>query len=90
MAQEVHRYGALLILQLHHAGMSTDILTTEGIEPVALSPDIDESQKQLVGTKPKDEYAKSEKHILTIEDIHNHQRPRFLPQCYFVYGRRTV
>lgn len=71
MAQEVHRYGALLILQLHHAGMSTDILTTEGIEPVALSPDIDEHQKQLVGTKPKDEYAKSEKHILTIEDIHN-------------------
>lgn len=70
MAQEIHRYGALLILQLHHAGMSTDVLTTEGLEPFALSEDIDESQKQLVGTKPKDEYAKSRKHILTIDDIH--------------------
>ena len=71
MAQEIHRYGSLLILQLHHAGMSTDILTTEGLEPVALNEGIDESQKQLVGTKPKDEYAKSEKHILNIEDIHD-------------------
>lgn len=34
MAREVHRYGALLIPQLHHAGMSTDPDWTEGIPAV--------------------------------------------------------
>lgn len=37
LTRSVHRYGALFIPQIHHAGMSTDLLTTEGITPVCVS-----------------------------------------------------
>lgn len=40
LAQNVHRYGALLIPQIHHAGGQTDMKTTEGNVPVTPS-DID-------------------------------------------------
>lgn len=69
LAEMVHRYGGLLLPQLHHAGLSTDSDTAEGLEPFALSEDLDTSQKLLTGTKPKSEYTKSEKHILTTEEI---------------------
>lgn len=69
LADAVHRYGTLLLPQLHHAGISTDILTTEGLDPVTLNEDIDTNQKQLVGNKPRSKYEKSDKKLLTIEDI---------------------
>ena len=69
MAEAVHRYGALLMPQLQHAGIGTDIVITEGLEPVILSENIDENQAQLVGNKPKSKYVKSEKKVLTTEDI---------------------
>jgi len=69
LADAVHRYGALLMPQLHHAGMSTDLLTTEGLEPVVLSENVNADQKELVGNRPKDKYVKSEKKVLTTEDI---------------------
>lgn len=69
LADAVHRYGALLLPQLHHAGVSTDALLTEGQPPVALNADIEKHQTQLTGTKPKDEYVEIEKNILTIEAI---------------------
>lgn len=41
MAHEIHRYGALLIPQLHHAGATTDIDTTEGVKPLAISMNLE-------------------------------------------------
>lgn len=69
LADAVHRYGTLLIPQLHHAGINTDILTTEGVEPIALCEETNTNQAQLVGTKPKDEYKKSKRKVLSTQDL---------------------
>lgn len=39
LAYEIHRYGALLIPQIMHAGAATDIRTTEGETPISITED---------------------------------------------------
>lgn len=49
MAKEIHRYGALLIPQIHHAGMSTEVVVTEGMAPVQVSAPEVEEDKPVIG-----------------------------------------
>lgn len=69
LARSVHRYGALLIPQLHHAGMSTDKDTTEGFEPVRVSTEErqESEERTVIGSKPDNKFI-AEK-VLTIEEI---------------------
>lgn len=49
LARNVHRYGALLIPQIHHAGAATDRATTEGLTPYRVSDEMDQTTQ--VGSK---------------------------------------
>lgn len=49
MARNIHRYGALLIPQIHHAGAATDIKTTEGMIPYRVSEEFEKTTQ--VGSK---------------------------------------
>lgn len=73
LASSVHRYGALIIPQLHHAGLSTDKETSEGCGPVRISAEetvlSEEDNKLLIGSKPDILYASQVEKILTNEDI---------------------
>lgn len=67
LAQAVHRYGALILPQLHHAGSSTDLATTEGVTPVCVSAD--EPAEDVPVISSNIETAKMETHELTIDEI---------------------
>lgn len=69
MARSIHRYGALLIPQIHHAGMSTDSAITEGLTPVRVSEEnVAEADKIVeIGSSIDEKFVSD--NILTIEDI---------------------
>lgn len=48
MAESIHRYGGMLIPQLHHAGAQTDIYMTDGATPVCVS-DVDCDHQLIMG-----------------------------------------
>ncbi len=48
MAENIHRYGGMLIPQLHHAGAQTDIYMTDGNIPVCVS-DVDCDHQLIMG-----------------------------------------
>ena len=57
LAREVHRYGTLLIMQLHHAGAATDEVTAEGLPPYRVSdPDPNGLKGQLPGSHMQEDY----------------------------------
>ncbi len=79
MAREVHRYGGLLIPQLHHAGAATDRRITDGIQPLSITGN-DQINMILSGTgshvEGDSEYlsegghaVKSDVHVATTEDL---------------------
>ncbi len=37
MVREIHRYGGLIIPQLHHAGAATDRRITDGVQPISIT-----------------------------------------------------
>lgn len=65
LADQIHRYGALLIPQIHHAGGQTYYVTTEGTMPVCVSADIEVEHALM---KPYRMMGKQRE--LTIEEIH--------------------
>jgi 2,4-dienoyl-CoA reductase-like NADH-dependent reductase (Old Yellow Enzyme family)/thioredoxin reductase len=75
LSREVHRYGALFIPQLNHAGMSTEVLATEGQPPLQISAAEEEIESDrligamvdgdLVSTTGNDAKA----HVLTTEGV---------------------
>lgn len=71
LAQEIHRYGSLLIPQIHHAGASTDLLTTEGVTPVGVSglSDNPEDKQVSIAARTDEELGNVPYHILTTEEI---------------------
>ncbi|MGX8700154.1 FAD-dependent oxidoreductase [Caproiciproducens sp.] len=54
MAREIHKYGALLIPQIHHAGMATDSATCDGMKPVKISEERDTGERVQQGSKLKE------------------------------------
>lgn len=79
MAREVHRYGALLIPQLHHAGAATDRRITDGVQPLSITAN-DQINLILSGTgshvEGDSEYlsegshaVKSDVHVATADDL---------------------
>lgn len=48
LAESIHRYGGMLIPQLHHAGAQTDIYMTDGATPVCVS-DVDCNHQLIMG-----------------------------------------
>lgn len=72
-SREIHRYGALLIPQIHHAGSMTDIITTQGTKVSMVSPKIDDGTGKIdMGSKFSAEgYQKEDAttHILTVDEI---------------------
>ena len=71
LAQEIHRYGSLLIPQIHHAGASTDLLTTEGIMPVGVSvlSDNPEDKQVSIAARTDEEIGSAPFHVLTTEEV---------------------
>lgn len=69
MARAVHRYGALLIPQIHHAGMSTDIGTTEGIPPMRVSEENKDASDKLVDIASHVDGNLTDGNVLTNQDI---------------------
>ena len=72
LAREVHRYDALLLPQLHHAGASTDVQTCEGMVPYRVSdPDPNGSAAQLPGSHMDENFdaSASQFKTLSIEEI---------------------
>ena len=63
MAERIHRYGSMLIPQLHHAGAQTDIYMTDGVQPVCVS-DVDCSHQLIAGHR-----AVGPQHELTTEEV---------------------
>ncbi|MCR4883268.1 MAG: NAD(P)/FAD-dependent oxidoreductase, partial [Clostridiales bacterium] len=80
MAREVHRYGALLIPQLHHSGASTNRTTTDGVQPISITAN-DQINMVLSGlgahVEGDAEYlsadgmdaARADVHVATVDDI---------------------
>lgn len=69
LSRAVHRYGALLIPQIHHAGMSTETESTEGMIPLRVSPeDKSASEDRAVIASHLDSAVVKEK-VLTVEEI---------------------
>ena len=71
LAEEIHRYGSLLIPQLHHAGASTDHATTEGVIPVGVSSDEEKEDDMTVSIAARTDEAigAAAFHVLTTEQI---------------------
>ncbi len=71
MAEEIHRYGSLLIPQIHHAGASTDHATTEGVIPVGVSSDEEKEDDMTVAIAARTDEAigAAAFHVLTTEQI---------------------
>ena len=70
LAQEVHRYGSLLLPQIHHAGSSTDLSTTEGLTPVCVSPPKpDAGERVAIASKTDESLGLDANHVLTTEEI---------------------
>lgn len=81
MVREIHRYGSLIIPQLHHAGAATDRRITDGIQPISITAN-DQINMILSGTGSHVEgeagYLSAEGvdanradvHVATAEDLH--------------------
>ncbi|HVI41466.1 MAG TPA: FAD-dependent oxidoreductase, partial [Anaerovoracaceae bacterium] len=68
MARDIHRYGALLLPQIHHAGASTDLVTTEGLTPYRVSDEMEKTTQ--VGSKVDEgTFTPEDYQTLTYEDI---------------------
>ncbi len=68
LSRNVHRYGALLLPQLHHAGAATDSVTTEGLTPYRVSEVVEKTTQ--VGSKVDEGTFTPENYqTLTIEEI---------------------
>ncbi len=68
MARNIHRYGALLLPQIHHAGAATDAVTTEGLTPYRVSDEMEKTTQ--VGSKVDEGSFRPEDYqTLTYEDI---------------------
>lgn len=68
MAQEIHRYGALLIPQLHHAGAATDIQTTEGVTPISITENTEKTDNTGAHVD-SDGGEKINVHVATTEEL---------------------
>lgn len=68
MAREIHRYGALVITQIVHAGQTTDEDWTEGVAPARIAPVNAEAAKLKMGSKTTG-YDFSSQHVLTTEEL---------------------
>lgn len=86
MAREIHRYGSLIIPQLHHAGAATDRRITDGVQPLSITAN-DQVNMILSGTgshvEGDAEYlsaegvdaSRADVHVATADDL----RPGLLP-----------
>ncbi len=75
LTREVHRYGAIFIPQLNHAGMSTEVLATEGAAPLHISMSKEELESdKLIGAMVDSDLVeaagkKSSAHVLTTQEV---------------------
>lgn len=68
MARDIHRYGALLLPQLHHAGAATDSITTEGLTPYRVS-EVMEKTTQVGSKVDEGTFTPENYQTLTLEEI---------------------
>jgi 2,4-dienoyl-CoA reductase-like NADH-dependent reductase (Old Yellow Enzyme family)/thioredoxin reductase len=67
LAQAVHQHGALILPQIHHAGSSTDLATTEGVIPICVSAAI--LNKELPVIASNTEKNRIENHEISTEEV---------------------
>ncbi|MBR4163998.1 MAG: NADH:flavin oxidoreductase, partial [Solobacterium sp.] len=80
MVREVHRYGALIIPQLHHAGAATDRRITDGVQPISITANEQinlalsgtgshvEGDEDYLSTANKDA-SRADVHVATADDL---------------------
>ncbi len=67
LAREIHRYGAIILPQIHHAGASTDLATTEGVIPVCVSGEDPDDDRVAIGAST--EKAHIAFHVLSTQEV---------------------